>query len=303
MIRDQSLTMTSVSAVRKVLESSDSRQVVYFLSLIDTGKIGPYHSKNRSVTRRRFGESASDFAQLGKKLAPFDVGKAPPLGELQQSWLRELAAIRGRPDGSGNVTGGSASWGEAGDAMVPTVQDPDVQLINNLTNMSMTATGAITSFRSATLELLCQETDSTEPEHLLHAGTMSSTISSNDALLPLQHSNEVSTTTTLISGSLAWVIWPPTPHNSQVLTSAYECFNRYLTPATLEITDDLEGGIVLTQGVGEALSIRPVCPMMRMSTRPSVLATYSTVTAENLVSMLSNSALLTACFNTEIRCA
>ena len=126
------------------------------------------------------------------------------------------------------------------------------------------------------------------------------TILPRDTLLSLQHSNEGTTFATLLSGAVAWFVWPPTPHNLKILKNCYETFAEGFDSASLNVTGEFKEGVCLIQTVGEALRIPPFCPMICLSLEASVLATYSVVTVSQLTEMLRRLPLLLAWFKTEI---
>ncbi|KAF1851992.1 uncharacterized protein K460DRAFT_362764 [Cucurbitaria berberidis CBS 394.84] len=81
---------------------------------------------------------------------------------------------------------------------------------------------------------------------------------------------------------------------------AYESFSEDFDKAKLDVTHELEGGIIFVQNEGECLCIPPFCPMMSFATKTSVLGTYSTITYDNYISMLRKLPLLKAWFTTEL---
>ncbi|KAH9875410.1 hypothetical protein J1614_004902 [Plenodomus biglobosus] len=280
-----------------VLTTSDSDHSTLFTSLLNDGKLAPHKCNAGAIQRRGFGPTDQHYPQLSRGISPYS--KADPLTpqELQDMCLRELSRVRdyfGARPVYWAPSGGDDGTVEAND------QDTSSQLIGSLTIPDIAPKDAVASFPSETLDQICLEAGLDAPEDTLHRTHTTCTVVSENALIPLQHNSEGATTTTVLAGSMIWIIWPPTAHNLNVLQAAYEAFAPNCNEAALDVTHNLEGGIVLTQIEGEALRIPPYCPIMGLSLHTSVLATNSTTTVSNFIAMLQRAPLLKAWFRTEI---
>ncbi|KAH7392480.1 hypothetical protein BKA66DRAFT_547443 [Pyrenochaeta sp. MPI-SDFR-AT-0127] len=287
--------MATISAVRATLKLSGSEHANHLISLIDNGKFGPYRNKPESIARRRFGPSDANFPHLGKRISPFDADELPSLKELQEICLRDLPETR---EYFGDRPVYHAPYGNTEDTIHQTEEDISLNIINNLEKDSIVADYAI-SFQSEVLENM-RRRHHVKPDNMLHASMTTCSILPRHTIIPLQHSNDGITTATLLSGLVTWIIWPPTDHNVNVLQTAYESFADEFDNSKLDITHELEGGIILVQAEGEALRIPPFCPLTSFTLRTSVLASATTVTADTYVSMLQKAPLLQAFFKTEL---
>ncbi|KAF2847185.1 hypothetical protein T440DRAFT_540084 [Plenodomus tracheiphilus IPT5] len=279
------------------LNMSKSEHITLFTSLLHSGKLAPHKCNAGATQRRGFGPTEDHYPQLSREMSPYSNADPFSLQELQDMSLHELSRAR-------DYFGGRPVYWAPSDNDNGTVeaneQNPSLQLIRSLTDPDIIAQDAITSFPSETLDQMCMEANLALPEDTLHISHTTCTIISKDTLIPLQHSNEGTTATTVLAGSIIWIIWPPTTHNLDILQAAYEAFAPECNEATLEITSELTGGIVLTQIEGEGLRIPPYCPMIGLTLHTSVLATNSTTTIADFIYMLSKARLLKAWFRTEI---
>jgi hypothetical protein len=286
--------MTSLVAVRAALKISDSQHATTFRSLMDTGRLVPYKSKEKA--RQKLGSKAVDYPTLGKKQTPSGLRKPHSDKKLQEMCLRDLPEAR---EYFGDRLLYFAHSGDADSSVRPSDDVAGLQTINSLTDVELAATGTIVTFPSETLEtLLIQDWEA--PANLLRASMATCTVLPNNTLLPIHHSNESTTITTLLSGSIVWIIWPPTDHNLRTLQTAYEHSAEDLDESKLTIADSLEGGTIFVQTEGDGLRLPPFSLMTGLATTTSVLATYSHVTVENFISMLQKLPLLKAWFHTEV---
>jgi hypothetical protein len=167
-----------------------------------------------------------------------------------------------------------------------------------LIDPDLDSTATVATFPSEVLNELCDEGQESL-QSLLRTTMTTCTVLPSDTLLPMHHSNEGTTITTLLSGSIVWIIWPPTSKNIRSLQTAYEILaeGSDVEPNT---ATDFEGGMILVQTEGDGLRIPPHSVMMALATSTSVLATYSEVTVENFITMLQNLPLLKTWFQTEL---
>jgi hypothetical protein len=286
--------MTSLVAVRAALKLCDSEQATLFTSLMSSGDLVPYKSKDNA--KLKLGSKDVDYPTLGKKQTSSGLRKSHSAKELREICLRELPEAR---EYLGNRLLCFARSGNADGSVGPGEEVAGMQTINSLTDVELAATGTIVTFPSETLEELWSK-DWKAPDNLLRASMATCTVLPNDTLLPLHHSNEGTTITTLLSGSIVWVIWPPTEHNLRTLQAAYEEFAEDLNENKLNIAESLKGGTIFVQSEGEGLRLPPFSLMTGLATTTSVLATHSHVTDEDFVSMLQKLPLLKAWFQTEL---
>lgn len=290
--------MTTLAAVRIALKLSGSEHATYLTSLIDSGKIAPYKTKLESKARQRFGPLEDDFPRLGKKLSPFDTDKSLSKQELQELCVRDLKETR---EYFGDRLVYFAPSCAAEDTTNTNEGDPSLDLVRNMYDFDVDseATSHAIAFQSESLQDMCGDW-SQQPDKSLHTSMQTCVIIPCNTLQPLHHSNEGITTTTLLSGSIVWIIWPPTDHNLNILQTAYEDLAKDLDETKLDVSRDLEGGIAFVQVEGEAVRLPPFCPMLSFSTNTAVLTTSSTVTVDTYIAMLRKMPLLKAWFQTEI---
>ncbi|KAH9865256.1 hypothetical protein IAQ61_009203 [Plenodomus lingam] len=275
---------------------SESNHTTLFTSLLNDGKLAPHKCNIRAVQRHKFGPTEDHYPQLSREMSPYSKADFLTPQELQDMCLRELSRVR---DYFGSRPVYWAPSSHVDGTVEANDQDPSLQLIQSLTDPDIEAKDAVASFPSETLDQICLEADLATADDVLHTTHTTCTVISNETLIPLQHSSEGTTTTTVLAGSMIWIIWPPTTHNLNILRATYEEFALECKEEALDATRDLEGGIVLTQIEGESLRIPPYCPMMGLSLHTSVLATNSTTTISNFISMLQKAPLLKAWFRTE----
>lgn len=283
--------ITSLVAVREVLNKTDSQHTPLFISLIDNGKYRPFDCK--SGGRLVFGPGKDDFPSLGKNQSPFDSNALPSLKDLQKLLIADLHTSRKR------------YFHHCNDAIQPaadesqTVDDDQLKQLDNLADTSHDTSGVVLSFPSPSLDDICGD-NKVEYDNVVRESMTVASILPRDTLLSLQHSNEGTTFTTLLSGSVAWIIWPPTKENLEILQSCYDTFVEGFDGTKMDASSELEGGVCLVQTAGDAIRIPPFCPMMCLSLGTSILATYSVVTATQLADMLHKLPLLLAWFKTEL---
>lgn len=159
--------------------------------------------------------------------------------------------------------------------------------------------GSIVSISSPCLDELCGDTK-VAYDHIVGESMVEATILPRDSLLSLQHSNEGTTFITLLSGSVAWIIWPPTKHNLNVLQRSYSEFAEGFDGTKMDVSRELKDGVSLVQTVSEAIRLPPFCPILCLSLKPSILATYFVLTAIQLVDSLHKIPLLLEWWKTEL---
>ncbi|KZM21470.1 hypothetical protein ST47_g7348 [Ascochyta rabiei] len=282
-----------MSAVRGVLNKAQSEHALLFISLVDNHKNHPHACK--LAQRLIFGPNERDFPGLGKKLSPFDVSGLPSPDDMQRLLIDDLRAARKEHnDHVTHTVDNNATVGSETD-------DKDIcsKLLETLADHDNKASGGLLSFPSRSLDETCGDATG-ECDDSLRESITTATILQRDTLLSIQHSNEGTTFTTLLSGAIAWIIWPPTDHNTIMLKSSYEAFDNGFDGTKTNVAAELEGGVCLVQSVGEAIRIPPFCPILCLSLELSILATYSIVNIDQVVSMLRKLPLLQVWFKSEI---
>lgn len=284
-------SIISFVQVRKVLDRSPSQHASLFISLTKNGNNHAHACK--PAARVPFGPNASDFPGLGKKISPFHASKLPSIEGLQRLLIDDLQTAR-RTQGHGN----SSVLESTGEAEADE-RDEEMEVLNSLTNGDRTTRGAVAGFLSPSLDDICGDVK-VEYENVLRESMTTATVLPAETLIPVQHSNEGTTFTALLAGSVAWIIWPPTKDNLDILQDAYDAFSEGFDGTKMDVSSRLKGGVCLVQSAGECVRIPPFCPIMCLSLKTSILATYSIVTANQLANMLSKLPLLLAWFKTEI---
>jgi hypothetical protein len=279
--------MTTVVAVREILQNLSSNHAKLFMSLVENGKNSPYRCSK--TIKQQFGPSALDFPTLGKRFSPFATSTLPSAEELRLGCLQDAQDAKIFPGVSSSAINASCTTDYQ--------QEPKLQSMDDIFD-TQSSTPAVLSFPSPYLESFCQEEDKMS-ETVLRESMMTCMMFPNDTLLPLQHSNEGMTYATLLSGSVIWVMWPSTEYNIETIQSVYEKLARGSEHAWVEAVGELQGGVFFKQLQGECLRISPLCPMICLSTEASMLATYSVLDAHELVSTLRRLPFLKMWFKTE----
>lgn len=254
----------------------------------------PY--KSIDTARQKYGSNDVEYPILGKNQAHAALKQTQSSKDLHDICLRDLPEAREYfgdrleyfvPHNNSDVPKGNSD------------QEAGMQTIDALVDRNTTTTEMVVTFPCETLDEMCQ-LGSTSTENLLHSTLTTCTVLPENAMLPLHHSNEGTTTMTLLAGSIVWIVWPSTRKNVGIFQAAYESFEEDFDATGLDVAGDLEGGVTFMQTVGDGLRIPPYSLLMGLATTTSVLASSSRVTVENFTSMLSKLPLLKAWFQTEI---
>lgn len=302
--------LTTAAAVRTTLKAVTSTYAELFRELIDSHKIGPWNTKS-TIVRKRFGPEEADYPYLSKR-SPFT--KLPTIAELRDMLLVDVEKIEA---------------GEEPPLMCFPPQD-DAQadcavvrdFITNLTKSSPTLDARrsrttkvslkqaiafdrhVIEFTSRTLDAIVQESKQESKEEVgngIFATRTTCTLFDASHIIELQHHNESRACMTLMTGTIVWVIWPPTDANLNTLQVAYEAFaDSGSNKENLDVARDLEGGVTFVQQAGEMLRLPPFCPVMGLTTAPSVLAKYADVTVDSFLSMCHKIPFYKSWWKTEI---
>lgn len=264
---------------------------------MDAGRLSPYKNNAGSAPKRLFDASNAAYPQIGKRISSVDASKIPDLEELQELCLRDVQATRvDYADGtayfapSGLSQGGNPNDTDYTIDLIKRLKDVDADLERQLNGVA---------FQGYELEELC-EYGYEEPYNNLKTCTTNGVVLPRHFLQYLSHSDEGTTTITLLAGSLVWVVWPPTDHNLSVLKTVYETFFSDFIAGNYQVLEQLEGGIIFIQEKGEGLRLPPFCPILNLPLQTAVLASYSDLTVENFLSMLPKIPLMDAWYKTEL---
>lgn len=290
--------MASLVKVRAALTAASTENATLFTSLIDSCGLAPYSWKGKDAAKRKLGLDGPDavwYPVMARNQAPVGLPKTLTAKDLQEIVLRDLPSAR---EYFGDRLEYFTAFDPAQDSNETSEEDAGMQVINNLAAASDGASGVIVSFPSESLEEMCRE-KLIHPENLLRSVMTTCTVLQGDTLLSLQHNNEGTTVATLLYGSVAWIVWPPSDHNMNTLQTAYEQYAQDFDEAKMEVAKDLHGGQIFVQTAGDALRIPPFCLMMSLALKTSVLTTNSHFIVENFIDMLSKLPLLYAWYKTE----
>lgn len=282
--------ITSLGKVCEALNKADSQHTPLFISLTKNGKNRPFDGK--PAGRLPFGPQQNDFPSLGKKQSPFAGKNLPSLEDLQQLLIADLrSSQQRRNEESNDITQPGANESQT---------DADqLKQLESLAGDQTDTSGIVLSFSSPSLDDVCGDEKVTY-DHVVSESMTEATVLPRDTLLSLQHSNEGTTFTTLLSGSVAWIIWPPTKSNLDILQSSYSAFTEGFDGSKMNVSSELRDGVSLVQTVGDAIRLPPFCPMLCLSLKPSILATYFVLKATQLVDVLHKIPLLLEWWKTEI---
>jgi hypothetical protein len=286
--------MATLAAVRTALKLCDSEHATSFTALIDTCKLSPYKAKE--AEKRKLNSKDIEFPYLGKKYALPGLQRSFSPKDVHEICMRDLPEARKY---LGERLLYFAPSGTGDDAAEKNDGDVSMQIINSSTKNGLDAIGGIVSFPSEALEEMASQSREA-PEQLLRATMTTCTVLPCATRLPLHHSNEGTTITTLLFGSIIWIFWPPTDHNLRILQTVYENIGKDNDEAEQDILSSLEGGIIFEQNEREGLRLPPHSIMMGLTTKTSVLGTYTEVTVQNFIAMLQKLPLLRTWFETEL---
>ncbi|KAF3052736.1 hypothetical protein E8E11_010439 [Didymella keratinophila] len=282
--------VTSLEKVREALNKADSQHAPLFISLTKNGKNRPFDGKPSS--RLSFGPEQNDFPSLGRKQSPFASKALPSLEDLQQLLIADLRTSQHRHKEESN----DGTQPGTNESQTDTDQ---LEQLESLTDDQPDTGGIVLSFRSPVLDDMCGD-KKVAYDNVVSESMTEATVLPRDTLLSLQHSNEGTTFTTLLSGSVAWIIWPPTKHNLDILQSSYSAFAEGFDGTKMNVSSELRDGVCLVQTAGDAIRLPPFCPMLCLSIKSSILATYFVLTGTQLVDVLHKIPLLLEWWKTEI---
>lgn len=284
--------IATLERVREALNKAKSQHAPLFISLTKNGNNRPFDCK--PPARVPFGPEQNDFPSLGKKQSPFASNALPSLRNLQQLLVADLRASRQNLIDETNDAG--AMQPETNESQT---DEDELKQIDSLTNGNVNAISVVLSFPSPSLDDMCGDKKVSD-DNVVRESTTEATVLPRDTLLSLQHSNEGTTFTTLLSGSMAWIIWPPTKHNLDILQSSYSAFAEGFDGTKMNVSEELKDGVCLVQTVGDAIRLPPFCPILCLSLETSVLATYFVLSATQLDDVLHKLPLLLARWKTKI---
>ncbi|KAF2016961.1 hypothetical protein BU24DRAFT_490222 [Aaosphaeria arxii CBS 175.79] len=278
-------------AVRTRLLMSKSPVAKSLLDLIENKEIGPLKSFS-SVVRDSYGPTELYFPKLNRSMAILTTVPS-------QEDLHDI--IRRKFESHDNKLGSSSA----------SLSDPGAT-----SSQFLISEGALASLRHSSGYLATdivlpnmiveeiQEKCTPEKRGLRHANelfTVPTTVSilPQDATLGLQHNTEAFTYSTLLSGSMVWMIWPPTEHNLATLRNAYDAFAKTHDQDSFKILEKFEYGVTFVQKAGDGLRIPPFTPMLALTMEPCVLAKYQVITKDSFFACLEKLPLYMSYWATE----
>lgn len=286
---------TNLTGVRAALKASECPDAAIFTSLLDGGSLMPY--KSVETARQKYASHNVEYPGFGRDQAPAAFRPAQSSKDLRDICLRDLPEAR---EDFGNRLQYLVSHDKHEVPEDANHEQDWMQTINALVGDNTTTPKMVVMFPSDTLEMMWDQTSWTPPENFMYWAQTTCNVLPTNTMLPLHHSNEGTTITTLLAGEVVWVVWPPTAKNLDIFESAYKKFAEDFDETKLDVASDLEGGVTFVQTVGDGLRIPPFLLMMGLSTSTSVLASGTQVTINDFISMLSRLSLLKAWYQTEI---
>ncbi|KAL1649674.1 hypothetical protein SLS61_006330 [Didymella pomorum] len=239
--------ITSLEKVREALNKADSQHGPLFISLTKTGKNRPFDGK--PADRLPFGPNQKEFPSLGKRQSPFASKALPSLEDLQQLLIADLRTSQQRHNEESNA--GTQSG--ANESQTDTDQLKQLEI---LTDDQTDTGGIVLSFPSTSLDDMRGD-NKVVYDNVVSEPMTEATVLPYDTLLSLQHSNEGTTFTTLLSGSVAWIIWPPTKHNLDILQSSYSASAEGFDCTKINVSSELRDGVAVVQTAGDAIRLPP----------------------------------------------
>jgi hypothetical protein len=290
----QSNTQSSnLATIKSKLSESNSRAATNFLQICVAAKVEAYHPNDRLD---QFGPHELYAPRLGRQFSPFAdpfsaTDPLPSVEKLKEILLQELDAytetnIQQAKDKDPNIAmiyfppqETAALDRAAATELINRITDPTPDVAYN-------SEGAIVHLPSPTLEAMSKDRKRlVKLTDAMYEVSMSCTVLPRGHVLQLQHHNEAFIFSTLMTGALAWLIWPPNTHNLGVLEHAYDAFAVSFDGEKMDVAAELQGGVMVMQKKGEALRCPPLCPVMAIAIDSVVMARYSIVTTSSLMSM------------------
>ncbi|KAF2107313.1 hypothetical protein BDV96DRAFT_589557 [Lophiotrema nucula] len=279
--------MTSLREVCKALKTSTSGHAQLFADLLaNDGKNGPLKVNQRSKARERFGTDPLNLPQVGGKISPFPSPLS--IAKLQETLLKDLSTQK-----EGNVVFFPPQEFPVEDIAKAT------DLINNIDDANYRWSGLIPSLASPTLDSMRKDCKEIFTNILGETQTTVSVLPQN-TFLKLQHFNESFTYSTVLTGTMTSIIWPPTKHNLDILQYAYAHLAETNSLNSLDVTEDLEGGVAFVQYPGDTVRCPPFGLMTAFAQQATVIAKYSVITADSFLMALRHLPFLETWWKTEI---
>lgn len=284
-------------ALNRFLDHSSSAHTPLLRTLINSGKNFTY-SAARAVDRKGpriveiFESSNSELPHIGSgNFTP--IGRIPRVEELCDILVGEVGGDEENEDQERTVVFFPPQEDEAADRAAA------VELIKNIANKELATDGCLVDFSSPTLTALYKSSEE-RTEHSIFSVPPTTSILPRGYFIPLQQQNEAKTTTTLLTGTILWIIWPPTKHNLDTLQNAYKIFAKDFDAEKLnDVALELETGVSFVVTAGVTVHCSPFCPIMGLVTETAVLSKYSIVTTDSFLTLCRQIPFLKTFWRTE----
>jgi hypothetical protein len=285
-------TLTAVRAHLKKHPSSP--HIPQLTSLIENGKNSPLKCIPR--IKVLFGPTEDSFPNLGKKFSPFTALKEQPTLEVLRSMLLKEAKAASE---EGEVVFVSRPFVEGDETFDR--EEAAKELIENLADPNYEGNGFVPSLLCPKLDVMTEKTKESVVGSM-EVMAMACSVFPKNTLIPLQHHNETTSYSSLLAGSILWIVWPPTSHNLNLLHRAYDTFSVDKDEEKLNINaaDQLVGGVIFVQSAGEGLRIPPYCLILGLATQTALMAKYCILSAPQFVSMLGKLPFLESWWEIEV---
>jgi hypothetical protein len=157
-----------------------------------------------------------------------------------------------------------------------------LKLLENLGNPTYSEPGVITHMQSFTLDQAKAEATGWEALGCLGHSTLEVTVAPAKEVFELEcYQNYLSTT--LLSGSKVWLVFPPKQENLDRLHKVYQDMHASFPLTVPHVLVQMQHGIAIIQNPGQTFLLPPYWPAMAFCTRMSTSCGFFTATATNFM--------------------
>ncbi|KAJ4297921.1 hypothetical protein N0V90_005820 [Kalmusia sp. IMI 367209] len=296
MVKGPETRITTKINLTKFMNDYSSSNMDFFKDLFDSGKVHAHKSDHFTKAWKERGYT--DVPNIGRKMSPFWVDQNPPnYGTLDD--VKNILQDDLRKAPGGGARHFSMTWGAEEPNSIANGNAAALELVNNIENPRFTGPGYISNLPSQMLDQLAAKKN-IPGKGVMMEQPITCSVFPCDTLLTVEHHNETTSYSALLTGEILWVIWPPTQHNLATLQQAYNNFAQGKIRNLFDVREELEGGVMLGQLAGEGLRLPPHCIMAGVVAKTSVLASYSFLTVANLMHSLTNAGLHSSWMDTEL---